>query len=33
MAASLVILLPLLVTYYFAQRYLIGGIAAFGLKG
>jgi ABC-type glycerol-3-phosphate transport system permease component len=33
MAASLIILLPLLVTYYFAQRYLIGGIAAFGLKG
>jgi len=33
MAASLVILLPLLVTYYFAQRHLIGGIAAFGVKG
>lgn len=33
MAASLVVLLPLLVTYYFAQRHLIGGIASFGLKG
>lgn len=33
MAAALVVLLPLLVTYYFAQRYLIGGIASFGLKG
>jgi multiple sugar transport system permease protein len=33
MAASLILLLPLLITYYFAQRYLIGGIAAFGLKG
>jgi ABC-type glycerol-3-phosphate transport system permease component len=33
MAASLVVLLPLLIIYYFAQRYLIGGIASFGLKG
>jgi ABC-type glycerol-3-phosphate transport system permease component len=33
MAASLVVLLPLLVVYYFAQRHLIGGIASFGLKG
>ena len=33
MAASLVVLLPLLVIYYFAQRYLIGGIASLGIKG
>jgi multiple sugar transport system permease protein len=33
MAASLVFLVPLLITYYFAQRHLIGGIASFGLKG
>jgi ABC-type glycerol-3-phosphate transport system permease component len=33
MASSLVILIPLLVTYYFAQRHLIGGIASLGIKG
>lgn len=33
MCASVVILLPLLVIYYFAQRLLIGGIASVGLKG
>jgi multiple sugar transport system permease protein len=33
MAASLVFLVPLLITYYFAQRHLIGGVASFGLKG
>jgi ABC-type glycerol-3-phosphate transport system permease component len=33
MAASLIFLVPLLITYYFAQRHLIGGIASFGLKG
>jgi len=33
MCASLVILLPLLLIYYFAQRLLIGGIASVGLKG
>jgi ABC-type glycerol-3-phosphate transport system permease component len=33
MCASVVILMPLLVIYYFAQRLLIGGIASVGLKG
>ena len=33
MAASLVFLVPLLITYYFAKRNLIGGVASFGLKG
>lgn len=33
MCAALVILLPLLLIYYFAQRLLIGGIASVGLKG
>ncbi len=33
MCASVVILLPLLLIYYFAQRLLIGGIASVGLKG
>lgn len=33
MASALVVLLPLLVIYYFAQRLLIGGIASVGLKG
>ncbi|MGE5529986.1 MAG: carbohydrate ABC transporter permease [Patescibacteria group bacterium] len=33
MAASLVATLPPLVIYYFAQDYIIGGIASFGLKG
>lgn len=33
MCASVVILLPLLIIYYFAQRLLIGGIASVGLKG
>jgi ABC-type glycerol-3-phosphate transport system permease component len=33
MCAAVVILLPLLVIYYFAQRLLIGGIASVGLKG
>jgi multiple sugar transport system permease protein len=33
MCGALVILLPLLLIYYFAQRLLIGGIASVGLKG
>jgi len=33
MCASIVVLLPLLFIYYFAQRLLIGGIASVGLKG
>ncbi|REE86181.1 multiple sugar transport system permease protein/sn-glycerol 3-phosphate transport system permease protein [Paenibacillus taihuensis] len=33
MAASTVILLPLLVIYYMAQKNLIGGIASLGIKG
>lgn len=33
MCASIVVLLPLLLIYYFAQRLLIGGIASVGLKG
>ncbi|MCC7355594.1 MAG: carbohydrate ABC transporter permease [Anaerolineae bacterium] len=33
MAASVMSVIPLLVIYYFAQDYLIGGIASVGLKG
>lgn len=33
MAASTVVLMPLLIIYYFAQRNLIGGIASLGIKG
>lgn len=33
MAATLVSILPVLVLYFFAQRYLIGGLSAVGLKG
>ncbi len=33
MAASTVVLFPLLVLYYFAQKQLIGGIASLGIKG
>ncbi|QHT61277.1 carbohydrate ABC transporter permease [Paenibacillus lycopersici] len=33
MAASTVILLPLLIIYYVAQKNLIGGIASLGIKG
>ncbi|AZN42604.1 carbohydrate ABC transporter permease [Paenibacillus albus] len=33
MAASTVILLPLLLIYYLAQKNLIGGIASLGIKG
>lgn len=33
MAATLVTMLPMLVLYFLAQRHLIGGIAAVGLKG
>jgi len=33
MAASTVMLLPLLLIYYFAQKNLIGGIASLGIKG
>lgn len=33
MAATLVSLAPVLILYFFAQRHLIGGIAAIGLKG
>lgn len=32
MAASLVVSLPVLVVYFFAQNYIIGGISALGLK-
>ncbi|MNI29152.1 L-arabinose transport system permease protein AraQ [compost metagenome] len=33
MAASTVVLMPLLIIYYFAQRNMIGGIASLGIKG
>lgn len=33
MAASVMSVIPLIVIYYFAQDYLIGGIASVGLKG
>ncbi|NGQ95861.1 carbohydrate ABC transporter permease [Brevibacillus sp. SYP-B805] len=33
MAASTVVLFPLLVIYYFAQKHLVGGIANLGIKG
>lgn len=33
MAATLVTMLPCLILYFFAQKYLIGGIASVGLKG
>lgn len=33
MAGSLMSILPAMVIYYFAQKYLIGGIASVGLKG
>lgn len=33
MAATLVSILPVLVLYFFAQKHLIGGISALGLKG
>lgn len=33
MAATLVSIAPILIVYFFAQRHLIGGIAATGLKG
>jgi ABC-type glycerol-3-phosphate transport system permease component len=33
MAASVMMVLPCLVIYYFAQDKLIGGIASVGLKG
>jgi multiple sugar transport system permease protein len=33
MAASTVVLIPLLLIYYFAQKNLIGGIASLGIKG
>lgn len=33
MAASTVVLIPLLIIYYVAQRNLIGGIASLGIKG
>lgn len=33
MAATLVSILPVLVLYFFAQRHLMGGLAAAGLKG
>jgi multiple sugar transport system permease protein len=33
MAASTVVLMPLLFIYYFAQKNLIGGIASLGIKG
>lgn len=33
MAASLLSVLPILILYFFAQEYLIGGIASVGLKG
>jgi multiple sugar transport system permease protein len=33
MAAALLSVLPILILYFFAQEYLIGGIASVGLKG
>ena len=33
MGATLVSILPILVVYFFAQRHLIGGLAAIGIKG
>lgn len=33
MAATLVSIAPILIVYFFAQRYLIGGLATAGLKG
>ena len=33
MAAALLSMLPILILYFFAQEYLIGGIASVGLKG
>ncbi len=33
MAATLVSIIPILVLYFFAQRHLIGGLAAIGIKG
>lgn len=33
MAANLLTMIPVLVVYFFAQNYLIGGIASVGLKG
>jgi multiple sugar transport system permease protein len=33
MATSVLMLIPPIVIYYFAQRHLIGGIASVGLKG
>lgn len=33
MAATLVSLVPVLIVYFFAQKHLIGGIAAIGIKG
>lgn len=33
MAASLVALIPVLVAYFFGQKYLVEGIALTGIKG
>lgn len=33
MAASLISIIPLIITYFFVQEHLIGGIASVGLKG
>jgi multiple sugar transport system permease protein len=33
MAANLIVMLPVLIVYFFAQDKLIGGIANVGLKG
>ncbi len=33
MAANLIMMLPAIVLYFFAQEKLIGGIASVGLKG
>ncbi|MBA7648256.1 hypothetical protein ES703_56039 [subsurface metagenome] len=33
MAANLVVMLPMAAVYFFAQKYLIGGIASVGIKG
>jgi len=33
MAANIVTIIPVMVLYFVAQKYLIGGIASVGLKG
>jgi multiple sugar transport system permease protein len=33
MAANLITIIPVVILYFVAQKYLIGGIASVGLKG